>query len=95
MIFQKCIGPDMFSWIRHSAVKVCALPSALLVFLCPTLPFPVPLCSFQLSFHPCLPTTKLKSCASLKNTATFLQVFYSQLFHTGCDVDDFMQKLWL
>ena len=32
MIFQKCIGPNMFSWIRHYVVEVCALPSALLVF---------------------------------------------------------------
>ena len=31
MIFQKCIGPDMFSWIRHYVAEVCALPSALLV----------------------------------------------------------------
>ena len=30
-IFQKCIGPDMFSWIRHYVVEVCAPPSALLV----------------------------------------------------------------
>ena len=31
MIFQKCIGSDMFAWIRHDAAEVCALPSALLV----------------------------------------------------------------
>ena len=31
MIFQKCIGPNMFSWIRHYVAEVCALPSALLV----------------------------------------------------------------
>ena len=31
LIFQKCIGPDIFSWIRHYVVEVCALPSALLV----------------------------------------------------------------
>ena len=31
MIFLKCIGPDMFSWIRHYVAEVCALPSALLV----------------------------------------------------------------
>ena len=31
MIFQKFIGPDMFSCIRHYMVEVCALPSALLV----------------------------------------------------------------
>ena len=31
MIFQKCIGPDMFSWIRHYGAEVCALLSALLV----------------------------------------------------------------
>ena len=30
-ISQKCIGPDMFSWIRHYMAEVCALPSALLV----------------------------------------------------------------
>ena len=30
MIFQKCIGPDMFSWIRHYVADVCAPPSALL-----------------------------------------------------------------
>ena len=29
---QKCIGPDMFSWIRRYGVEVCTLPSALLVF---------------------------------------------------------------
>ena len=34
MIFEKCIGPDMFSWIRHYVAEVCAPPSALLVFLC-------------------------------------------------------------
>ena len=33
MIFQKCIGPDMFSWIRHYAAEVCAPPRALLVFI--------------------------------------------------------------
>ena len=33
MIFQKCIGPDMFSWIRYCVAEVCALPSDLLVFL--------------------------------------------------------------
>jgi len=33
MIFQKCIGPDMFSWIRHCGVEVHALPSALLVLM--------------------------------------------------------------
>ena len=33
MIFQKCIGPDMFSWIRRYAAEVCAPPSALLVLL--------------------------------------------------------------
>ena len=32
MIFQKCIGPDVFSWIRHYVAEVCALPSALLVY---------------------------------------------------------------
>ena len=31
MIFQKCNGLDMFSWIRPWVVEVCALPSALLV----------------------------------------------------------------
>ena len=30
-IFQKCIGPDMFSCIRHYVAEVYALPSALLV----------------------------------------------------------------
>ena len=30
VIFQKCIGPDMFYWIRHCVAEVCALPSALL-----------------------------------------------------------------
>ena len=34
MIFQKCIGPDMFSWIRNYVAEVCALPIALLVSLC-------------------------------------------------------------
>ena len=33
MIFQKYIRPDMFSWIRHYVAEVCALPSALLVFI--------------------------------------------------------------
>ena len=28
-MFQKGIGPDMFSWIRHYVAEVCALPSAL------------------------------------------------------------------
>ena len=32
MIFQKCNGPDMFSWIRHRVTEAWALPSALLVF---------------------------------------------------------------
>jgi len=32
MIFQKCIGSDMFAWIRHDAAEVCALPSALVVY---------------------------------------------------------------
>ena len=31
MIFQKCIGPDMFFWIRHCVAEVCTLPSALLL----------------------------------------------------------------
>ena len=31
MIFQKCIGLDMFSWIRHYVAEVCARPSALSV----------------------------------------------------------------
>ena len=31
MLFQKCIGPDMFSWIRHDVAEVCAPPSILLV----------------------------------------------------------------
>ena len=31
-ISQKCIGPDMFSWIRHYLAEVCAPPSALLVY---------------------------------------------------------------
>ena len=30
-ISQKCIGPDMFSWIRHDVAEVCALPSAFLI----------------------------------------------------------------
>ena len=30
-IFQKCIGPHMFQWIRNYVAEVCALPSALLV----------------------------------------------------------------
>ena len=30
-MFQKCLGPDMFSWIRHYVVEVCARLSALLV----------------------------------------------------------------
>ena len=34
MIFQKCIGPDRFSWIRHYVVEVCALQSALPVQKC-------------------------------------------------------------
>ena len=29
MIFQKCIGPNMFSWIRPYVAEVCALPSAI------------------------------------------------------------------
>ena len=33
MIFQKCIGPDMFSWMRHFVVEVCAPPSAVLICL--------------------------------------------------------------
>ena len=33
MIFQKVIEPDMFYWIRHCKVEVCALPSAVLVTL--------------------------------------------------------------
>ena len=33
MIFQKCIGPDMFSWIRHCMAEVYTLPSALLVVI--------------------------------------------------------------
>jgi len=33
MIFQKCIGPDMFSWIRHYVLEVCALPSVLVVII--------------------------------------------------------------
>ena len=33
MIFQICIGPDMFSWIRHYVAEVCAPPSALLVII--------------------------------------------------------------
>ena len=33
MIFQKCIGPDMFSWIRHYMAEVCSLHSALLINL--------------------------------------------------------------
>uniref|UniRef100_A0A8C4QIT4 Oxysterol-binding protein n=1 Tax=Eptatretus burgeri TaxID=7764 RepID=A0A8C4QIT4_EPTBU len=32
MVFQKCIGPDMFSWIRHYGAEVCARPSALVVY---------------------------------------------------------------
>ena len=31
MIFQKCIGPDMFLWIRHCVAEVYAPPSAFLV----------------------------------------------------------------
>ena len=31
IISQKCIGPDMFSWVRHYMAEVCAPPSALLV----------------------------------------------------------------
>ena len=31
MIFQKCIGPDMFLWIGQCMVEVCALQSALRV----------------------------------------------------------------
>ena len=31
-ISQKCIGPDMFLWIRHYRMGVCAPPSAFLVF---------------------------------------------------------------
>ena len=31
MIFQKCIGSDMFLQIRHCLAEVCALPKALLV----------------------------------------------------------------
>jgi len=27
-IFQNCIGPDMFSWIRYYVAEVCTLPSA-------------------------------------------------------------------
>ena len=33
MIFQKCIGPDTFSWLTNCVVEVYALPSALLVFI--------------------------------------------------------------
>ena len=33
MLFQKVIGPDMFSWIWPYVVEVCAIPSALLVNL--------------------------------------------------------------
>ena len=33
MIFQKCIRPDIFSWIRHCVAEVCALQSALLVLI--------------------------------------------------------------
>jgi len=30
-IFQICIGPNMFSWIRHYVAEACTLPSALSV----------------------------------------------------------------
>ena len=33
VIFQKCIGPEMFSWIRHCMAEVFARPSVLLVFV--------------------------------------------------------------
>ena len=43
-IFPKCIGPDMFSWIKHCVAEVCALPSALqvksaFVVCSPSIPF--------------------------------------------------------
>ena len=31
MRLKKCVGPDMFLWIRHYVAEVCAPPSALLV----------------------------------------------------------------
>ena len=34
MIIQKSIGPNMFSWIRHYGVEVCAPPSALILLIC-------------------------------------------------------------
>ena len=37
MMFQKCIGSDMFLWIRHCVVEVCTPPSALLVVIVDTL----------------------------------------------------------
>ena len=33
-ISQKCIGSNLFSWIRHCVVEVCAPPSALPVMSC-------------------------------------------------------------
>ena len=31
MIFQGCVGPDVFSWIGRCVAEVCALPGALRV----------------------------------------------------------------
>ena len=54
MVFQKCIGPDMFSWNRHYVAEVCAPPSTLLVIISVTIslrvygnPEKVPLVSYN------------------------------------------------
>ena len=58
MIFQKYIRPDMFSWIRHYVVEVCALLSALLVLSLFTVSFSfglvlklLQIVEFSSSFH--------------------------------------------
>ena len=43
MIFQKVIGPDMFSWISHYVEEVCSLPSAL--------PVSIVMCLFLAAAH--------------------------------------------
>uniref|UniRef100_A0A8C4WWW4 G-protein coupled receptors family 2 profile 1 domain-containing protein n=1 Tax=Eptatretus burgeri TaxID=7764 RepID=A0A8C4WWW4_EPTBU len=56
MIFQKYIGPDMFLWIRHYVVEVCAPLSSLLV-IAGIITFSGVFCNRTFDLYACWPDT--------------------------------------
>ena len=79
VIFQKCIGPDMFSWIRNCVAEGCALPSAFLVLLMDWCEIPTDSVMFHEKPHCLHQAVTLRSPHYLLRAITFVNVLAMEI----------------